>query len=94
VVDAAYWFEAEGAGGGAGSGAAAFAREDLPRLLRAVARPDTLVLLPARAAAAVRAELERSGDAAGLAAHIVEQEEGADALYFARHVYVHACKCS
>jgi hypothetical protein len=91
----------EGALEGGGEGAraaettmAAFAAEDLPRLLRGLARPDALLLLPPRAAGVVRAALEQVDGGEGMAAHVVEHESGKGALYFAAEVGVLTCTCA
>ena len=94
VVDAMYALagalEGGAAGGAARDGAAAFAREDLPRLVDGgLVRPETVFLLPARAAAAVAGAAP-----ARLAEHVLAQEEGSGSLYFARHAYMVTCKCA
>ena len=81
---------------------AAFASEDLPRMLRA-APPEAIVLLPGGLLAAVEAALiarvaaagggaPASDEAARILAHLVQQE-GSPVLYYARDVFVVGCGC-
>ncbi len=99
VVEEALAWEAALAAGGAAAAAAegaaaAFAAEEAPRLLRALARPDALLLLPPRAAGAVRAALQSVDGGAAMRAHVLEHEGGENALYFAAEAGVLLCTCA
>jgi hypothetical protein len=79
----------------AAAAATAFATQDLPRLLGSLVRPETVFLLPSRAAAVVGRVLQGMGEAgAALAQHVAAQESAPSSLYWARHAYMMTCKCS
>jgi hypothetical protein len=79
----------------AAAAATAFATQDLPRLLGSLVRPETVFLLPSRAAAVVGRVLQGMGEAgAVLAQHVAAQESSPSSLYWARHAYMMTCKCS
>lgn len=101
LVDGGWAYGSPG-GGGLAAAASTFAREDLPRLLQLVPG-ETVVLLPALAAAAVRTALAgMTGEdvpspvahqfsPSALARHVVEQQSGSGVLHYARDVFVYGC---